>query len=511
MDLGHPHLHPFDPDSGSLPEIVAPGAVCSGVGGSVVTLIVAPDVTRSSWSPAAATAIARAWSEQGRRVVLFDLSLTAPVLHQFLGLPNAVGIVDLILRGASMSAVVQQAGTAGFQFVAVGAEVADPTEVTLSDAWSDFVDEIGHADATILFYVPADLPGVDALVARSVATLLLAGDPTEAEWVAQSFALDDVVGLVEATGDEPEPSTEVVVLPASPDVSSPPLTVLSPDESPPAVPTTPGESLPPGGGPPAKDEFGFSSRSGVQAVDEEQNLIVSEASVPEKSLLPWRPALIGTLVALGALVAWQAVYTGREPKGPSSEPPGRVLPVEQVAVPEETPAAAVSVSTAPEQGYSLALAAYETEAAAIQEARAMAQRRPDLLFIVAPVRVSGSAYHRLLAGPAEDAPGAERIRASLAETLRGDDGARWIVRETPLAFFLGGFESTEAAADRVSDVRAAGVGAYVLEVEGSQALSYRVYAGAYGSSEEAVVMEEILTAAFYVVPALEPRMGSYVR
>jgi len=414
---------------------------------------------------------------------LFDLSLTAPVLHQSLGLPNAVGIVDLILGGASMSSVAQQAGTAGFQFVAVGTEVTDPTEVTLSDAWPDFVDDIGHADATILFYVPADLPGVDALVARSVATVLLAGDPTEAEWVAQSFALDDVVGLVEATGDEPDPSTEVIDLPVSP-----------------------------GGGPPAKDEFGFSPLPGVQTVDEEQNLIVSEAAVPEKPPLPWRPALIGTLVALGALAAWQAVYTDREPKGPSSEPPDRVPPVEQVAVPEEAPAAAVSaVSTGPEQGYSLALAAYETEAAATQEARAMAQRRPDLLFIVAPVRVSGMAYHRLLAGPAADAPGAERLRASLAETLRGDDGARWIVRETPLAFFFGEFESTDAAAGRASDVRAAGVGAYVLEVEGSQAPSYRVYAGAYASSEEAVVMEGILAAALDVVPALEPRMGSYAR
>ena len=508
MDRGHSRLHPFDPDSGNLPEIVAPGAVLSGAGGGVVTLIVAPDVTQSSWSPSAATAIARAWSEQGHRVVLFDLSLNAPVLHQALGLPNAVGLVDLILRGASMSAVAQQAGTVGFQFVAVGDGVTDPTQVTLSDGWSDFVDEIERDDATIIFYVPADLPGVDALVARSVATLLLAGDPTEAEWVAQSFALDDVVGLVEALGDEPEPPEEEFEVPSSPAIDSPPVASLPPDESSPAASTPPGQSPPAGELPPVEDEFGFSPLPEVQTFGREGSPVAAEATKPEKQPLPWRPVLIGTLVGLGALATWQVLYTAREPTNPLSEPSGTVVPAE-ISLSEAASQAAAPVSTGPRQGYSLALAAYETEAAATQEARAMAQRRPDLLFIVAPVRVSGRAYYRLLAGPAEDVSGAERLRASLAETLRGDDGARWIVRETPLAFFFGEFESTEAAATRVSEVRTAGVGPYVLEVEGSQVPSYRVYAGAYQTPEAAVVMGELLATALNAAPALEPRVGSY--
>ena len=169
MDRGHSQLYPFDPDSGRLPVIAAPGALLSGAGRGVVT----PDVIRSSWSPTAAVALAWAWSGQGHRVVL---------------------------REAPIPSVAQQVGTPGFQFVSVGTPIEDPTEVTLSDEWAAFVEEVGDAQATILFYVPAELPGVDALVARSAATLLLAGDPTEAEWVAQSFALDDVAGLVEDRG-----------------------------------------------------------------------------------------------------------------------------------------------------------------------------------------------------------------------------------------------------------------------------------------------------------------------
>ena len=141
----------------------------------------------------------------------------------------------------------------------------------------------------------------------------------------------------------------------------------------------------------------------------------------------------------------------------------------------------------------------------------MAQRRPDLLFIVAPVRVAGRIYYRLLAGPSEDSIAAERLRASLAETLSGDNGIRWIVRETPLAFHLGEFESKDAAEDRMAEVKDLGVGAYVLEVVGASSPAYRVYAGAYESPEEADVMRAALSAALSTLPPLEPRMGLYGR
>jgi hypothetical protein len=139
----------------------------------------------------------------------------------------------------------------------------------------------------------------------------------------------------------------------------------------------------------------------------------------------------------------------------------------------------------------------------------MAQRRPDLLFIVAPVRVAGRVYHRVLAGPAEDSLGGERLRSSLAETLAGDDDARWIVRPTPLAFDFGRFESAEAAEGRVAEIGNAGIGAYVFEVAGTRAPEFRVYAGAYQSPAEAEVMREALAAAFGSVPTLWPRMGRY--
>jgi len=489
LDRGHSRLYPFDPDSGRLPEIAAPGALLTGAGGGVVTLIVAPNVIQSSWSPAAAVAVARAWSDQGHRVVLFDLSLTDPVLHITLGLPNAVGIVDLVLREASIPSVAQQVGTPAFQFVSVGMPVEDPTEVTLSDEWSTFVEEVGSAQATVLFYLPADLPGVDALVAGSSATLLLAGDATEAEWVAQSFALDDVVGLVADRDGETAPIGD-----AAPAGDVAPTVDLAPTDGSPAV-------APPSGTEVSEPEPEVQPEPKTQPeLRIEPQLDPQPEPEPEEKLALWRPALVGTLVALGALFLWKTMVAPPSPA--PTVGPAQSLPPTVSAAPSPPE---------PQQAYSLALAAYQAGEVAGRQARSMAQRRPDLLFIVAPVRVAGRVYHRVLAGPAADSLGAERLRASLAETLPGEDGARWIVRATPLAFDFGEFESTEAAEARIAEIGNAGIGAYVFEGLDSQGSRFRVYVGAYQSPAEAEVMREVLDAAFGDVPTLGPRIGQYVR
>ncbi len=502
MDQGHSRLYPFDPGSGDLPEIAAPGALLSGAGGGVVTLIVAPDVIQSSWSPAAAVAVARAWSDQGHRVVLFDLSLTNPVLHDALGLPNAVGIVDLVLRGASIPAVAQQAGSAGFQFVAVGTPVDDPTEVTLTEGWSTFVDEVGHAQATVLFYVPADLPGVDALVARSSATLLLAGDPTEAEWVAQSFALDEVSGLVAERGEAPSPAAEP---PDTSEADSNELAFLAATpggdgerEAEATVVHEPVEKFEPEARREAQRE------AQPEAQPEPDTRVAPEPlEEPEPRVIPWRPAAVGTMVGVGALVLWKMMFAPDDALSPP-------VPVETPQTTTTSEASSEPSEPDPQQAYSLTLAAYGSGDAAGRQAQGLAQRRPDLLFIVAPVRVADRVYHRVLVGPAADSLGAERLRASLAETL-GGDGASWIVRPTPLAFDFGEFDSTQAAAERVAEIGSAGIGAYYFEVSRSAAPMFRVYAGAYESPAEAEVMRGALDAALGDVPTLGPRIGRYAR
>ena len=348
------------------------------------------------------------------------------------------------------------------------------------------MEEVGDPQVTVLFYVPGNLPGMDALVARSDATLLLAGDPTEAEWVAQSFALDDVAGLVEDRGEE---GAQAAAERREQAAAKPP--------------EAPWQA--------AADDFGSTADSGALAEVQEGTETMSEEADPEPRVIPWRPALAGTLVGLGALALWQIMFTTPEPVPPLVEG-AAPQPLVEATAPQPPVSSAPSTSPAgPHQAYSLALAAYQAGETAGRQAERMAQRRPDLLFIVAPVRVSGRVYHRVLAGPAEDSLAAERLRASLAETLSDENASRWIVRPTPLAYGFGEFESSEAAQVRVAEVRNAGIGAYVLEIEGMQRPLFRVYAGAYQSPGEAEVMGAALNASLGGAPELERRIGRYVR
>ena len=137
-------------------------------------------------------------------------------------------------------------------------------------------------------------------------------------------------------------------------------------------------------------------------------------------------------------------------------------------------------------------------------------RRPDLLFTIVLVRVGGLVFRRVLAGPAEDSLGAERLRASLATTLSGEDASRWIVRATPLAFDFGDAITREAAQARVESLREAGSSAYIFSLGAAEARTFKVYAGAYSDAEEAAAMKGLLDGTAGGAPALVDRLGTPV-
>ena len=114
----------------------------------------------------------------------------------------------------------------------------------------------------------------------------------------------------------------------------------------------------------------------------------------------------------------------------------------------EPPAPVLAPTPETHQAYSLALGSFRETARAERLVASLGRRRPDLLFTIALVRVSGLVFRRVLAGPAEDSLGAERLRTSLAATLSGEDASKWIVRATPLAFDFGDAPTRESAPAR---------------------------------------------------------------
>ncbi len=212
----------------------------------------------------------------------------------------------------------------------------------------------------------------------------------------------------------------------------------------------------------------------------------------------WKPTTLAGLFVLAVWAGSRALLGGATD---SSEGP-----VERA----EPPVPFIAPAPDPPQAYSLSLAAFQDAGLAAIQAEGLSGRRPDLLFITVPVRVSGRVFHRILVGPATDSGAAEELRASLAETLSDEESALWIVRATPLAFTLGEYESREAADRRAEEVPVAWLAPYVFEVGAPDRPSFRVFAGAYADSAEASVVHAQFRELGEEPPELVRRVGRYM-
>ena len=163
------------------------------------------------------------------------------------------------------------------------------------------------------------------------------------------------------------------------------------------------------------------------------------------------------------------------------------------------------------QAFSVAIGSFPDRRLGEERRLALERRRPDLLFLLAPVNVSGRVYQRLLAGPALDSAEAEALRLSLAESLSITYADTWILRRAHLAFDLGDEVSLEAARTAAGELRADGVPAYVMELTAGNSSVYRVYAGAYADASEAAYLGSVLADRGLGSSQLGPRVGRPVR
>ena len=161
-------------------------------------------------------------------------------------------------------------------------------------------------------------------------------------------------------------------------------------------------------------------------------------------------------------------------------------------------------------GYSLTLASYRDAGAARRRAEALGRLRPRVPFIVAPVRVDGTTYHRLLAfaGGVDEA---RALRDTIGSVSTGDEPSRWIVRRTPLAFELAVVSDLEEARAHVARAELQEINAYVVVQNGVDRPTYSVLAGAYRGEDEAARMRELLADAGFPDAGLKSLVGRVVR
>ena len=361
-----------------------------------------------------------------------------------------------MVAGAQLRAVCRQMGSPGFLFISAGTPTAEPADVVRSGQWDIVFKALGEADVTLVMYVPADLPGLDALLGRSSAVLLLGGDLEGADEAIRTFGLSSTSQLGPGVPSRGTDSAEAAEVTKVADMADAPR----------------------------------SGALGARALDGKRARLRRGPA--------WKPATVVGLLLLAVWAGSRALLGGATN---SSERP---------ELRAEPPIPFIAPAPDPPQAYSLSLAAFQDAGLAASQAEGLAGRRPDLLFITVSVRVSGRVFHRILVGPATDSGAAEELRVSLAETLSDENSALWIVRATPLAFTLGDYESREAADRRAEDVPAAWLAPYVFEVGASDRPSFRVFAGAYADSAEASVVHAQFRELGEEPLELVRRVGRYV-
>jgi hypothetical protein len=148
---------------------------------TAVVLVVGPAARASGWAARAATALAARWPEM-RRVLLLDADMQKPSLHTLTGVRNEEGIGDVVDYGVSLAVVRQHSAHGNFDVVPTGLYAAEPAALLLSDSWTRVLLEVAERRETLLVYVPADAPGVNRMVERVGAVLVLA-EPDEARQI----------------------------------------------------------------------------------------------------------------------------------------------------------------------------------------------------------------------------------------------------------------------------------------------------------------------------------------
>ncbi|HEX2092829.1 MAG TPA: hypothetical protein VHG28_10525, partial [Longimicrobiaceae bacterium] len=127
---------------------------------SALLLVAGKSAGARRWGVEAAVQLASAAARHRRTVILADLDLDAPLLHERLGDPGDEGATDVILYGVSVRHAARPVEGRGFSLLPAGPPAADPGEVLIHPHWSIVFAEVARAQGLLLLYVPADAPGL---------------------------------------------------------------------------------------------------------------------------------------------------------------------------------------------------------------------------------------------------------------------------------------------------------------------------------------------------------------
>ena len=112
-------------------------------------------------------------AQVGERVLIIDLDLRRPRVHQFFGLANEVGFTSVVLGEVPLSIAIQASEVPGLFLLSTGIPPANPSEVLSSDRAAELIAVLRSDGWTIVLDSPPVLPVTDASVISTVADATL--------------------------------------------------------------------------------------------------------------------------------------------------------------------------------------------------------------------------------------------------------------------------------------------------------------------------------------------------
>jgi hypothetical protein len=182
--------------------------------------------------------MAQEWAQEGLRIFLMDLGLEEPSLHEVLDLPNGEGVSEAFLFGASVQHIAKPALNNAIFFASAGAPPGDPEEVLGHSRWNDLAGGFSEAEATLLLFLPTDIPGAGKILSRATDIIFLAGRGESAETHLGPASIKVVTTL----GPLGTPSGDVTA-PEGSVSSPPPLHEPGATDRDPGVAEGPGEGI----------------------------------------------------------------------------------------------------------------------------------------------------------------------------------------------------------------------------------------------------------------------------
>jgi len=493
-----------------------------------VTLVLAAESSRQRrWAISTAIEIVRKLAGE-RKVVLADVRGQTPSsIAEALGVGEGEGIVDVLFRGASFSAVARRPESENFFFLSAGS-APPPLQVFYHHPrWQKIASRLAAADAHLLPCVSAEdwlesgpIPGFAAciLLNGSGREIELPGGARKlAEFLAPVEIREEALTVDARPDDAVKPDSE-----SAPQATTGPADTTRQDQQPEVEPPVEAE-------PSLTAEPAFEIETPASAAEEAEESGPSSAAWssdaeaghhrsegrfgPMSGLLsgPRRRSIVPAAALVAAIVLvvvlWKVIGGPQAPEGAETL---AVTDTTEAAGPA-APAAGPDLAGGRPRGvnlpYSVAIASYSSLDDALARQRELA--RADLPVYVAPTPVRGVVYYRVFAGMLSEREQGEALMADLVRRGIKDTVRAWDVRPARYAFSFGIYPTARDARSVVETLQGQGVPAYTVPapaVAGSDDIAYHVYAGGYEEREDAQPLRTIIERAGLEIKLVE-RVG----